>query len=83
MRRTLVVVAALALVSARAAAPAVLASPPPGVVVTVSARPEGHSLPRAFIGLAVENWTLTKDQFQGSNLAEYLRAIGPHGLLRI
>jgi hypothetical protein len=40
-------------------------------------------LPPAFIGLAVENWTLTKDQFQGSNLAEYLRVIGPHGLLRI
>ena len=55
----------------------------PRVVVMVSARPEGHSLPLAFIGLSVENWTLTKNQFHGSNLAEYLRSIGPHGLLRI
>src|ERR1700744_3881372 len=83
--RRIVVVAAAAVVSVCVGGRAVLAAPavPPRVVVTVSARPEGHSLPPAFIGLAVENWTLTKDQFQGSNLAEYLRAIGPHGLLRI
>jgi hypothetical protein len=92
MRRTPVAAAALALVSMCAGAPAALAGAPAPlatpaaarrVVVTVSARPEGHSLPPEFIGLAVENWTLTKDQFQGSNLGEYLRAIGPHGLLRI
>jgi hypothetical protein len=84
-RATAVLVAALAVVSVCAGARAALAAPgaPPRVVVTLSGRLEGHSLPPAFIGLAVENWTLTKDQFQGSNLAEYLRAIGPRGLLRI
>jgi hypothetical protein len=84
-RVAVVLVAALAVVSAGAGARVAIAAPAaaPRVVVTISARPEGHSLPPAFIGLAVENWTLTKDQFQGSNLAEYLRAIGPHGLLRI
>ncbi|HEX3803550.1 MAG TPA: hypothetical protein VHV75_11990 [Solirubrobacteraceae bacterium] len=77
--------AALAVVSVCVGGRAVLAAPAAAVrvVVTISARPEGHSLPPAFIGLAVENWTLTKDQFQGSNLGEYLRAIGPRGLLRI
>ncbi len=80
-----VLVAALAVVLVCAGARPVLAAPAAGlrVVVTISARPHAHSLPPAFIGLAVESWTLTKDQFQGSNLAEYLRAIGPHGLLRI
>jgi hypothetical protein len=77
--------AALAVGSVCAVAPATLAAPAAAlrVVVTISARPEGHSLPPAFIGLAVENRTLTNDQFQGSNLGQYLRAIGPRGLLRI
>jgi hypothetical protein len=85
MGRRLALVAALAVVSVCAAGRAVLAAPAAAVrvVVTISARPEGHSLPPEFIGLAVENWTLTNDQFQGSNLGEYLRALGPHGLLRI
>jgi hypothetical protein len=84
-RGAVVLVAALAAVLVCGGARPVLAAPAAAlrVVVTISARPEGHSLPPAFVGLAVENWTLTKDQFQGSNLAEYLRVIGPHGLLRI
>jgi hypothetical protein len=84
-RLGLVLAGALAVVSVCAGGRAALAAPGAAtrVVVTISARPEGHSLPPAFIGLAVENWTLTKDQFEGSNLGEYLQAIGPHGLLRI
>lgn len=53
------------------------------VAVTISATPSGHSLPPAFLGLAVENWTLTGDQFKGSNIGDYMRALGPTGLLRI
>lgn len=53
------------------------------VVLTISATPSGHSLPPAFIGLAVENWTLTDGQFQGSNIGTYMRALGSRRLLRI
>jgi hypothetical protein len=55
----------------------------PRIVVTVQPRRSGHSLPAAFVGLSLENWTLTRDQFAHTNLGEYLRAIGSTGLLRI
>ena len=42
--------------------------PAPDVVVAISSRPSGHSLPPAFVGLAVEDWTLTKNQFAHTNL---------------
>jgi hypothetical protein len=53
------------------------------VVVSVSSRRSGHSLPAAFVGLAMEDWTLTGNQFAHSNLRRYLLALGPRGLLRI
>jgi hypothetical protein len=53
------------------------------VVVAISSRPSGHALPAAFVGLAMEDWTLTKHQFVHSNLRRYLLALGPSGLLRI
>jgi hypothetical protein len=53
------------------------------VVIAVSAQPSGHLLPAAFVGLAMEDWTLTKHQFAHSNLRRYLLALGPRGLLRI
>jgi hypothetical protein len=40
-------------------------------------------LPAAFVGLALEDWTLTKGQFDHTNLAQYMRALGPDRLLRI
>ena len=53
------------------------------VVVSVGARRSGHSLPAAFVGLAMEDWTLTGNQFAHTNLRRYLLALGPRGLLRI
>jgi hypothetical protein len=53
------------------------------VVVAISSRRSGHSLPAAFVGLAMEDWTLTKNQFAHTNLRRYLLALGPRGLLRI
>jgi Flp pilus assembly protein CpaB len=47
--------------------------PQPGrqVVVTISSRRSGHSLPAAFVGLAMEDWALTKNQFAHTNLRRY------------
>ncbi len=53
------------------------------VVVAISARRAGQSLPAAFVGLAMEDWTLTRHQFAHTNLRRYLLALGPRGLLRI
>ena len=53
------------------------------VVVAISSRRSGHSLPAAFVGLAMEDWTLTKHQFAHTDLRRYLLALGPRGLLRI
>ncbi|HEY2657772.1 MAG TPA: hypothetical protein VGI55_18450, partial [Solirubrobacteraceae bacterium] len=53
------------------------------VAVTITPQLSGHSLPPAFVGLAVEDWTLTKNQFAHTNFGRYMRAIGPTGLLRI
>jgi hypothetical protein len=53
------------------------------VAVAISSRRSGHSLPPAFVGLAMEDWTLTKHQFAHTNLRRYLLALGPRGLLRI
>jgi hypothetical protein len=53
------------------------------VVVSVSTRRSGHSLPPAFVGLALEDWTLTQNQFARTDLRRYLLALGPRGLLRI
>jgi hypothetical protein len=57
--------------------------PPRKVVVAISSRRSGHSLPAAFVGLAMEDWTLTKNQFAHTNLRRYLLTLGPRGLLRI
>lgn len=65
------------------AAPGGRPQPAPDVVVAISSRPSGHSLPAAFVGLAMEDWTLTKNQFAHTNLRRYLLTLGPRGLLRI
>jgi hypothetical protein len=53
------------------------------VTVAISPRRSGHALPTAFVGLAMEDWTLTKHQFAHTNLRRYLLRLGPRGLLRI
>lgn len=68
---------------ARTTAAAKAPPQPRHVTVTVSSRAAGHSLPANFIGLAMENWTLTKHQFAHTNLRRYLLALGPDRLLRI
>ena len=57
--------------------------PTRAVVIAISSHRSGHSLPSAFVGLAMEDWTLTKNQFAHTNLRRYLLALGPRGLLRI
>jgi hypothetical protein len=57
--------------------------PAPDVVVAISSHRSGHSLPAAFVGLAMEDWTLTKNQFAHTNLRRYLLTLGPRGVLRI
>ncbi len=53
------------------------------VAVAITPQRSGHSLAPAFVGLAVEDWTLTRNQFAHTNFGQYLRALGPAGLLRI
>src|ERR1700733_12460845 len=57
--------------------------PPRRVVVAISSRRSGHSLPAAFVGLAMEDWTLTKHQFAHTNLRRHLLRVGPRGRLRM
>src|ERR1700733_7464746 len=70
---------------AHAGAAAARGRPQPArkVVVAISSPRPGHSLPAAFVGLAMEDWTLTKNQFAHTNLRRYLLTLGPRGLLRI
>jgi hypothetical protein len=67
----------------RTAAAGARPQPTRKVVVAISSRRSGHSLPAAFVGLAMEDWTLTKNQFAHTNLRRYLLTLGPRGLLRI
>ena len=53
------------------------------VPIQVGATASGPRLGGDFLGLALEAWSLSRDQFVGSDLASYMRLLGPHGLLRI
>jgi hypothetical protein len=56
---------------------------PSGVTITVHDSGPGTSLSTGFIGLGLEANTLAFDEFAHTNLADYLRRLDPHGLLRI
>jgi Ricin-type beta-trefoil lectin domain len=51
--------------------------------ITVTGTASGHALPADFIGLSLEADSLSDGDFAGSNLADYLKELGPTGILRI
>jgi hypothetical protein len=56
---------------------------PSTVAITVHATGPGAHLTPGFLGLALEAWSLSRNQFTGTNFADYLKLLGPHGVLRI
>jgi Ricin-type beta-trefoil lectin domain len=82
--RTLALAAALAAAStlgtaAADARPAAAAS----TSITVTGTSAGHALPADFTGLSFEADSLSEDDFKNTDLADYLKALGPTGLIRI
>ncbi len=57
--------------------------PPSRVTLTVHATAAGPRLGAGFLGLALEAWSLSRDQFAGTDLADYMRHLGSHGMLRL
>jgi Ricin-type beta-trefoil lectin domain len=51
--------------------------------ITVTGTASGHALPADFIGFSLEANSLSNGDFAGSNLADYLKELGPTGILRI
>ena len=51
--------------------------------ITVTGTPSGHALPADLIGFSLEANSLSNGDFAGSNLADYLKELGPTGILRI
>lgn len=51
--------------------------------ITVTGTASGHALPADFIGFSLEANSLSGNDFAGSNFADYLKELGPTGLLRI
>jgi hypothetical protein len=51
--------------------------------ITVTGTPSGHTLPADLIGFSLEANSLSNNDFKGNNLADYLKELGPTGLLRI
>jgi hypothetical protein len=83
-----VVITAVALSACSAGSPSAAAAPsaaatPSRVTITVHATGPGYRLGTGFLGLALEAWSLSRDQFAGTDLADYMRLLGPDGLLRI
>ena len=71
--------AAMASVPA-SAAPAAAAT---AASITVTGTPSGHTLPADFIGFSLEAISLADNYFAGSDFADYLKELGPTGLIRI
>jgi Ricin-type beta-trefoil lectin domain len=51
--------------------------------ITVTGTASGHALPADFIGFSLEANSLSDGDFAGSNFADYLKELGPTGILRI
>ena len=51
--------------------------------ITVTGTPSGHALPADFIGFSLEASSLSDNYFAGSDFADYLKELGPTGLIRI
>jgi Ricin-type beta-trefoil lectin domain len=70
---------ALSAVDADAAAPQASTS----AAITVSGVASGHSLPADFAGFSLEADSLSNGDFKSTDFADYLKALGPTGLIRI
>jgi hypothetical protein len=66
---------------AAAAAVAPQASTP--VAITVTDAAYGHSLPADFAGFSLEANSLSDGDFKSTDFADYLKALGPTGVIRI
>jgi hypothetical protein len=64
-------------------APPTAVQTPSRVAITVHDSGPGTRLSPGFIGLGLEANTLAGDEFARTNLADYMRRLDPHGLLRI
>jgi len=51
--------------------------------ITVTGTTSGHALPADFIGFSLEANSLSDGDFAGTNFADYLKELGPTGILRI
>ena len=83
MRLTAVLLGALCLAAGCASGAASPPAPRSDVVVTVRPRLTGHVLEPNFLGLSLEAFSLSRDQFAHTNLAGYLKTLDSAGLLRI
>lgn len=73
-------------VSADAVAPAPVAAAQDsgaGLTITVHPDPTGHRLPAGFVGLSFGAATVAADDYAATDLAGYLRTLGPAGVLRV
>ena len=51
--------------------------------ITVTGTASGHGLPADLVGFSLEASSLSAGDFSGTNLADYLKALGPTGILRL
>ena len=89
-RRTLALVTALVaaaagLAAALPAGTAVAVTPQAStaVAITVTDTTSGHSLPADFAGFSLEANSLSNGDFKSTDFADYLKALGPTGVIRI
>jgi hypothetical protein len=69
--------------SGSASSPVVAPAAQSGVSVTVHSQPLGNPLPADLLGLSLETYSLSRDEFAHTDLAVYMRALGRTGILRI
>lgn len=81
------VAAAVGVGSAASASPASAAPSPAAAAasasITVTGTASGHALPADFVGFSLEANSLSNNNFSGTDFADYLKALGPTGLVRI
>ena len=89
-RRTLALATAFAaaatgLVTALPAGTAAAATPQASTsaAITVTDTTSGHSLPADFAGFSLEANSLSNGDFKSTDFADYLKALGPTGVIRI
>lgn len=72
-----------AVASAAGLQPAAASAAATSASITVTGTAAGHGLPADFVGFSLEANSLSNGDFAGSDFAQYLKALGPTGILRI